>query len=62
MYGHRDPVSLRIRGMLITYCVCDFLFYVYPFTKRENGMLKSRKNNGFQLTDKRQTNLSNLQG
>ena len=26
-YGHREPVKLRVRGTLITYCVCDFLFH-----------------------------------
>ena len=28
--GHREPVKLRISGMLITYCVCDILVYGYP--------------------------------
>ena len=37
--GHRELVNLRILGILITYCVCDFLFYVYPYMKKENMML-----------------------
>ena len=28
--GHREPVKLRISGMLITYCVCDILVNGYP--------------------------------
>ena len=23
VYGDREPVNVRIRGMLFTYCVCD---------------------------------------
>ena len=36
VYGHREPVNLRIRGMCIIYCVCDFLFYRYPCMNKEN--------------------------
>ena len=39
VYAYRAPVKLWIRGMLITYCVCDFLFYGYPCMKKENMML-----------------------
>ena len=39
VFGHREPVKLRIRGMFITYCVCDFLFYGHPHMKKENVML-----------------------
>ena len=28
--GHRESVNLSVRGMHITYCFCDFLFYGYP--------------------------------
>ena len=37
--GHRELVNLRIRGMLFTYRVCDFLFYGYPCMRKENIML-----------------------
>ena len=39
VYGHRCSVNLRIRGMHITYCFCDFLFYGNPCMKVENVML-----------------------
>ena len=39
VYAHREPVKLWIRGILITYCVCDFLCYGYPCMKEENTML-----------------------
>ena len=38
VYAHREPVTLWIRGMLITYCVCDFLIYGYPCMKKEDMM------------------------
>ena len=39
VYGHRDPVDLRVQGMLNTYCFCAFLFYGYPCMTKENVML-----------------------
>ena len=27
VYGHRESENLRVRGMPISYCFCDFLFY-----------------------------------
>ena len=39
VYVHRQSVRLWIRGMLVAYCVCDFLFYGYPCMKQENMML-----------------------
>ena len=36
---HRESVNLRIRGMLIRYCFCDFLCYGYPCTTNENMTL-----------------------
>ena len=39
VFGHRESVKLRVRVMLIAYCFCDFLFYGYPCTKKENMML-----------------------
>ena len=33
--GHRESVNLRILGILITYCVCDFLFYGYSCMKKK---------------------------
>ena len=38
VYGHRESVNLRVRGMNISYCFCDFLFYGYPCMKKENVM------------------------
>ena len=35
VYGHRESV----RGMLITYCICDILLYGYPCMTKENVML-----------------------
>ena len=46
VYAHREHVKLWIRGMLITYCVCDFLFYGYPCMKKEKMMLKCKNNYG----------------
>ena len=46
VYEHREPVNIRIRRMLVTYCVCDFLFYGNPCMKKENMMLKCRKKYG----------------
>ena len=51
VYGLREGVNLRIRGMLITYCVCDFLFYRNPSMKKENVMLLCPKYYGIQPTD-----------
>ena len=60
VYGQREPVDLRVQGMLITYCFCYFLFYGYPCMTKENVMLKSRKSYGIHLTDKGHVNLSHL--
>ena len=59
-FGHRESVNLMVREMLIAYCFCDFLFYGYPCTKKENMMLYCRKNYGIQFTDKGHTDLGNL--
>ena len=39
VYGHGCSVNLRVRGMHITFCFCDFLFYGYPCMTIENVML-----------------------
>ena len=39
VYRYNDSVKSMIRGMLITYCVRDFLFYGYLCMKKENVML-----------------------
>ena len=39
VYGHRESVNLRVRGMHITYCFCYILFYGYPCMTKENVML-----------------------
>ena len=39
VYANREPVKLWIRGMLITYWVCDFLFNGYPCIMKEDMML-----------------------
>ena len=57
VFRHRESINLRVRGMLITYCFCDFLFYGYPCTTNENMMLSCRKNYGVQFTDKGYINL-----
>ena len=36
--------GLRIRGILITYCVCDVLFYGYTSMTKENMMVMCREN------------------
>ena len=59
--GHREPVHLRIRRMLIAYCVCDFLFYGYAYMRKENVMFYRRKKSRIRHTDKGHINLSNLQ-
>ena len=46
VYGQREPVDFRVQGMLIIYCVCYFLFYVYLCMTKENVMLKGRKSYG----------------
>ena len=38
VYGHREPVALRVHVMLITYCFCDFWFHGYPCMTKENVM------------------------
>ena len=35
VYGHRESVNLRARGMHITHCFCDSLFYGYPCMTRK---------------------------
>ena len=39
VYGHRCSVNLRVRGMHITFCFCNFLFYGNPCMTIENVML-----------------------
>ena len=39
VFKHRELVKLKIRGMPITNCVCDILFYRFPCMKKENLML-----------------------
>ena len=39
VYGQRESVELRIRGVLVTNSVCDSLFGGYPCMKKENVML-----------------------
>ena len=39
VYGHGCSVNLRVQGMHITFCFCDFLFYGYPCITIENVML-----------------------
>ena len=60
VYGHRCSVNLKIRGMHITYCFCDFLFYGYPCMAIGNVMLWCRKTYEIQFTGKGHTNLGNL--
>ena len=60
VYGHREPVNLRMLGILITCCVCGVLFYGYPCMKKEKVKL-CRKNDGMRPINKGHTNLSNLQ-
>ena len=43
-------MNLRVRGILITYCFCDFLFNGYPCTTIENNVIMP-ENYGFQFTD-----------
>ena len=39
VYGHRESVNLRVRGMHTTNCFCVFLFYGYPCMTNENVIL-----------------------
>ena len=39
VYRHNESVQSMIRGMVITYCVRDFLFYGYLCMKKENMIL-----------------------
>ena len=61
VYGHSKSVELRIRGILVTHCVSDFLFYGNPCMKKENVMLCCRETYGIRPTGKGHTSLSNLQ-
>ena len=38
VYRHMEPVNFTMEGMLITYWVCNFLFYGYPCIEKENVM------------------------
>ena len=56
VHGHREPVNVRIKGMFITYCVCDFLFNGYPCMKKKiNVMLYCREKYGIRPTDEGHT-------
>ena len=39
VYRHTESVVLRVQVILITYCLCDFLFHGYPCMTKENVML-----------------------
>ena len=39
VYRHNESEKSMLLEMLITYCVCDFLFYGYLCMKKENVML-----------------------
>ena len=52
VYGHSESVNERARGMHITYCFCDFLFYGYPCLTKENVMFQCRRKYGMQLPGK----------
>ena len=40
VYGQREPVDFMVQGMLIIYCVCYFLFYVYLCMTKAKGYVK----------------------
>ena len=54
-------VNYRIWGLVIKYCVCDFLFYRHPCMTKENMLWKCREHKGIWFTDNRHNNLSILQ-
>ena len=58
---HRQSINQKIQEALITYCVCVFLFHVYPGKKTENIMLQCMKKYGIFPTDKCKFNLSIVQ-
>ena len=44
VYGHRESVNLGIRGMLITYCVCDFFVLWVPLNEeRKRDLIMPEK-------------------
>ena len=43
VYEHMEPVKLRLRAILITYCVRAFLFYGYTCMKKENVIYHSAR-------------------